>query len=90
MVRLSGRFAFTGLLAPLLLAPGTAPAAVLRVPADFASVTSAVRQAADGDRIEIAPGTYSATATGEDFPLRLTGRRLDEMQVVFTPQPARA
>lgn len=78
MVRFSGRFAFTGLIAPLLLASAVAaPAAVLRVPSDFASVTSAVRQAADGDRIEIAPGTYSAAATGEDFPIRLTGRRLE-------------
>lgn len=64
------------LLLILLSAALPARGAVLRVPADYPSVTSALRAADDGDRIEIAPGTYSATS-GETFPLRLEGRELE-------------
>lgn len=62
---------------PLLAFATTAPAAVLRVPADHLSVTAAVRAAAAGDRVEIAPGTYSESATGEIFPIELAGGELE-------------
>jgi hypothetical protein len=69
--------ATASLACALSLAGATAARSeVLRVPGEFASVTSALREAKDGDRVEIAPGTYSA-ATGEDFPLQLEGRRVE-------------
>ncbi len=40
-----------------------------RVPQDFARVTDALAAAAAGDTVEVGPGTYSAAANGEVFPL---------------------
>lgn len=64
------RFALA--LTPFALA-AAAPAAVLRVPADYSSVSSAVQDTQPGDRVEIGPGTYSPSATGESFPIELSG-----------------
>jgi hypothetical protein len=55
----------------------TVSAEVLRVPGDFSSLTAAVAAAPPGTRIDVAPGRYSASATGEAFPICLDGRHLE-------------
>jgi len=62
----------------LLLAwAGSARAVNLRVPADYSSITAAVAAARFGDKILVAPGAYSASRTGESFPLVLAGADIE-------------
>ncbi len=58
---------------PASFAPAAVRAATLRVPQDHGTLTAAVRAAAPGDEIVLAPGRYSP-ATGERFPVRLAGK----------------
>ena len=46
------------------------------MPAYFPTISEALNEALDGDVIEIAPGIYSRSSNGEQFPLELRGRRL--------------
>ncbi|MGQ0722656.1 MAG: FlgD immunoglobulin-like domain containing protein [Candidatus Eiseniibacteriota bacterium] len=55
----------------------TGSAEVLRVPGDFASLSAAVAAASPGTRIEIGPGRYSPSTTGESFPISFAGRNLE-------------
>ena len=59
----------------LVLVPALAGAATIRVPADRRTLTAAVRAAHAGDEIVLAPGRYSS-ATGERFPIRMSGKSL--------------
>jgi hypothetical protein len=53
-----------------LLAP-LAAAADLQVPAEYATIATALVAAQAGDTIHLAPGTYSPSSNGESFPLQL-------------------
>ncbi|MBF0525517.1 MAG: right-handed parallel beta-helix repeat-containing protein [Deltaproteobacteria bacterium] len=47
----------------------SASAATLKVPAQFATITAAMVQAADGDSIEVSAGVYSPSTNRETFPI---------------------
>ena len=52
------------LIAIALAGAAAAPAALMRVPADVATLQTAIQQAANGDVIELADGTYASPAGG--------------------------
>jgi hypothetical protein len=52
-------------------------ARTIRVPDDVFSLSTAVDHARPGDRIEVAPGVWSPSTTGERFPLILVARDLE-------------
>ena len=56
---------------------GAAVARTIRVPGDASSLSTAVDHARPGDRIEVGPGVWSPTTTGERFPLILVARDLE-------------
>ena len=55
-----------------LLTAVTAFATVHQVPMSFATIGAALAAAGPGDVIQVAAGTYSASANGENFPLTIT------------------
>jgi nitrous oxidase accessory protein NosD len=59
-------------LLPSVLLGSVVLAAVLHVPADYATVTEALRRASAGDTVQLASGTYRESVT-ISFPLTLRG-----------------
>lgn len=64
------------LLASLAALAAPAPEDAIQVPRDARNLTEALRRAAPGSTIWLAPGTYSPATTAEEFPLRLDGRAI--------------
>ncbi len=59
--------AFLMVIAPMALAS----AAVLHVPAQYATITAALAACAAGDTVKVEAGTYSPSETGETYPLNI-------------------
>ncbi len=57
------RLMCAGVLLAILIPAGTAGAADIQVPGDYATIQEAIDAAVDGDVVVVAPGTYAPTAT---------------------------
>lgn len=62
-------------LAGLLLAPAPAHAAVLKVPADFATIQAAINAAGPGDTILVSPGTYAENINFQGKAITVTTKK---------------
>ena len=59
-----------------------ANAAVIRVPADHSTIQSAINAAADGDTIEVAPGTYIETLDFLGKAIRVTSEQGPQVTII--------